>query len=338
MTKSYQPPYSITPLMLRAIEQIGEWLGKLDVSAQLLSTPHLRRSNRIKTIQASLEIEGNTLSLEQVTSVLEGKRVLGSMREVQEVHNAFRAYDKLDNWNPTSFADLCEAHGIMMYGLEANPGRIRTGSVGIKRGEDVVHIAPPASRVRQLILDLLNWLDTTDGHPLIISSVFHYEFEFIHPFMDGNGRLGRLWQTLLLSRWKPVFSLMPIEGVIRDLQKEYYKALRSSDSVGDSTLFVEFMLHAILNGLESATTETDQVGDQVSDQVKKILKSLLLQPKKATELMDELGLSHRQTFRKNYLHPALQAGFIEMTIPHKPRSSSQRYRITAKGERSYKES
>ncbi|MEA2085367.1 MAG: Fic family protein [Thermodesulfobacteriota bacterium] len=327
------PPYTITPPMLQAIEQIGEWLGRLDVATPALVTPHLRRNNRIKTIQASLEIEGNSLNLEQVTAVLDGKRVLGSMREVQEVHNAFQAYEKLESWNPSEMKDLRAAHGILMHGLEEGSGHFRTGSVGIKRGADVIHIAPPAERVPQLMTELLDWLATTDEHPLIAGSVFHYEFEFIHPFMDGNGRLGRLWQTLILSRWKPVFGLLPIESIIRDQQEDYYQSLRNADQTGDSTLFVEFMLRAILNALMSTAFVTDQVADQVSDQVKKLLQALASRPQKAMELMAEFGLSHRPTFRKNYLQPALKAGLIEMTQPEKPQSSNQHYRITARGGR-----
>lgn len=328
---NYSPPYSLTPQILKSVEQIGECLGRLDVVAPTLVTPHLRRTNRIKTIQASLEIEGNSLNLEQVTAVLDGKRILGSMREVQEVHNAFQAYEKLDSLNPLEIKDLCIAHEIMMHGLDANPGHFRSGSVGIQRGADIVHIAPPAERISQLMTDLLDWLSTTDEHLLVASSVFHYEFEFIHPFMDGNGRLGRLWQTLILSHWKPVFTLLPIESIIRDQQKDYYAALRGSDNRGDSTLFVEFMLQAILDGFEDSLSLTDQVNGQVSDQVKRIVLALASRPKKALQLMEEFGLSHRQTFRKNYLRPALHDGFIEMTQPEKPQSRNQQYRLTSKG-------
>ena len=301
--KNYTPPYSITAQILKSVEQIGECLGRLDVVAPALVAPHLRRTNRIKTIQASLEIEGNSLNLEQVTAVLDGKRILGSMREVQEVHNAFQAYE--------------------------NPGHFRSGSVGIQRGADIVHVGPPAERIPQLMADLFDWLSSTDEHLLVASSVFHYEFEFIHPFRDGNGRLGRLWQTLILSHWKPIFTLLPIESIIRDQQKDYYTALRSSDNTGDSIVFVEFMLQAILDGFKDSLSLTDQV----SGQVKRIAQALASRPKKALELMEEFGLSHRQTFRKNYLRPALNGGFIEMTQPDKPQSRNQQYRLTSKGRR-----
>jgi Fic family protein len=303
----------------------------LDGITPSADTPDLRKKNRTKTIQASLEIEGNTLSLEQVTAVLAGKRILGSMREVQEVRNAFQAYEKLDSLNPCEINDFCVAHGIMMHGLVDDPGNFRSGSVGIQRGADIVHIAPPAERIPQLVADLFGWLAATDEHPLIVSSVFHYEFEFIHPFTDGNGRLGRLWQTLILSHWKPVFTLLPIETIIRDQQKKYYKALRSSDDTGDSTVFVEFMLQAILSGFKESLSLTGQENVQVSDQVKRIVLALAPGPKKALQLMEEFGLSHRQTFRENYLKPALQSGFIEMTHPSKPQSRNQQYRLTARG-------
>lgn len=329
--RTYSPPYTITPPMLRFIEKIGECLGRLSLSDPELVTPNLRRDNRIRTVQASLEIEGNTLSLDQVTAVLDGKRVLGTLREVQEVHNAFQAYEQLEIWEPFEQKDLCAAHELLMHGLQEKPGQFRSGSVGIKRGDDIVHVAPPAHRLPQLVSDLLNWLAATEEHPLIASSVFHYEFEFIHPFTDGNGRLGRLWQTLILCKWKPVFSLLPIESIIRDRQRDYYTVLRNSDEKGDGTQFVEFMLQAILDGFLATSSLSDQVVDQVGDQVKKLLMILVSGPKKATEVMDEFGLSHRQTFRKNYLWPAIEDGLIEMTQPDKPQSRNQQYRLTAKG-------
>lgn len=332
MTEKYTPPYHIIPTILNCIEQIGEALGKLRVHTSNAIVPRLRRGNRIKTIQASLEIEGNTLNLEQVTAILEGKRVLGLPREIQEVRNAFAAYEELPNWTPHSRKDLLAAHGLLMAGLADEIGRFRSGGVGIHRGRKVVHIAPPADRVPALISDLLAWLKKTNEHPLVASCVFHYEFEFIHPFQDGNGRLGRLWQTLILSRWRPVFAMLPVESIIRDRQRDYYSALGQADHAADATLFIEFMLNAILQAIEEAAQGSDQESDYQSDQVIRLLRVLRKSPRSASDIMAELGLAHRPTFRKNYLHPVLAAGLIEMIHPDTPRNRNQKYRLTARGE------
>lgn len=328
---NYLPPYRITPSILRLIEQVGEAIGQIQAQDGIKTVPLLRRNNRVKTIQASLEIEGNTLDLDQVTALLAGKRVLGPPREIQEVQNAFKAYDGLPGWSSSSCDDLLEAHAFLMDGLVSESGRFRSGGVGIQRGNEMVHVAPPADRVPGLIADLLHWLKTTEIHPLVASCVFHYEFEFIHPFQDGNGRLGRLWQTLVLSEWKVLFSMLPVESVVRDRQQEYYAALGASDQTADSTAFTEFMLLAVLDALQELATATDQVGDQVGDQVKRLLGEFDGAPLSALDLMNRLGLSHRPTFRKNYLHPALSAGLIEMTHPDSPRAKNQKYRITQRG-------
>jgi Fic family protein len=324
----YSPPYEITPVIVDLVEQIGEWLGRITLAGHTPSAPRLRRESSIKSVQASLNIEGNTLSLEQVTAVLNGKRVLGTPRELQEVRNAFAAYEEMDNLVPANRDDLCRAHAVLMHGLVDAPGSLRTGSVGIQRGEKVIHVAPPAERVPHLLDELLTWLKTTATHPLIASSVFHYEFEFIHPFMDGNGRLGRLWQTLILARWRPVFFMIPIETVIRDRQAEYYGALRAGDETGNSTPFIEFLLHAVLAACQQLTGE---VAGEVAGEVQRLLKTLT-SPMNRTELQAHLRLKSQANFRERYLQPALAAGLIEMTIPDKPRSSRQKYRLTPKGE------
>jgi len=326
----YRPPFTITPAILRLVEEIVESLGHWSVSAGELS-PRLRRSNRIRTIQASLAIENNTLSVEQVTAVLAGKRVLGLPREIQEVRNAFAAYEKLNRWQPSSVDDLLAAHGDLMTGLLDGAGQFRTGKVGIYRGETLVHMAPPAKRMPSLMRDLLDWLARGEVPPLVASCVFHYEFEFIHPFADGNGRMGRLWQTLILSRWKPLLAYLPVETVIREQQVAYYQALAESDGAAEATPFVAFMLQALLTAMGEVAL-TDQVSDQATDQVKRLLAAFRdAKALKAAELMARLGLQHRPTFRNNYLNPALAAGLIEMTQPDSPRSPVQQYRLTAKG-------
>ena len=331
MTDQYAPPYRITHGILHSIEQIGEALGNLRVGPDSAVVPILRRGNRIKTVQASLAIEGNTLSLEQVTAVLSGKRVLAQPREIQEVRNAFAAYEKLPDWNAHSRMDLLAAHGLLMAGLDDEAGRFRSGGVGINRGGEVIHIAPPPERVPVLMDNLLAWLEKTDEHPLVASCVFHYEFEFIHPFQDGNGRLGRLWQTLILSRWRPVFALLPVESIIRDRQQDYYAALGRADHAADATAFIEFMLAAILRAIEESSLTSDQESDHQSDQVMRLIRALRKSQRSASDLMADLGLSHRPTFRKNYLHPGLEAGLIEMTQVGTPRARNQKYRLTARG-------
>lgn len=203
---SYEPPLTVTPSMLALVAEISEHVGQLTAYREDSLTPQLRRGNRIRTIQASLAIDNNTLSVEQVTALLEGKRVLGLPREIQEVRNAFSAYDAMPTWQPNRQTDLLTAHNLLMQGLIDDAGHFRRSGVGIYRGARLLHMAPPASRVSTLVQELLGWLGRSAWHPLIVSCVFHYEFEFIHPFADGNGRMGRLWQTLLLSHWRPVMA------------------------------------------------------------------------------------------------------------------------------------
>ena len=330
MSDPTPPPFTITPAILSLVAEIAGEVGRLGAVAGQGSVPKLRRENRIKSIHASLAIENNTLTLEQVTAVIAGKRVLGKPSEIQEVKNAFAAYEAMSEWNPYSSKDLLSAHRLLMSGLVDGAGRFRTRSVGIAQGERVVHLAPPADRVPGLMKDLLAWVKRTDTHPLVASSVFHYELEFIHPFADGNGRMGRLWQTLILSRWNPLFAFLPVETVIRDGQADYYRVLGACDKAGNSTAFIEFLLAALLTALTEISS-ADQVGDPLTDQVKSLLRVLKNKPLSASECMARLKLSHRPTFRANYLHPALEQGLIERTIPGKPNSRLQKYRLTEKG-------
>ena len=217
-----------------------------------------------------------------------------------------------------------------MAGLLDAPGRYRLGRVVVAGAGEVHHIGPPADRVPHLMSDLLSWLGSTEEHPLIASSVFHYEFEFIHPFEDGNGRMGRLWQTLILTRWKALFGDVPVESLIHARQGEYYDAIRESSARGESTPFITFMMEIILEAIRDSQL-SDQVDDQVSDQVARLLSGLQGGPKTATELMAELELSHRPTFRNNYIRPAVSAGLVEMTRPESPTAKNQKYRLTAHG-------
>ncbi len=327
MTK-YSPPFSITSEMVKIISKISERIGRLSIEDSVSTFPQLRRSNRLKTIHASLAIENNSLSLEQVTAIINGKRVLGKPREIKEVENAFNVYEKLDQLDPFKEKDLLKAHKILMEKLVDISGIYRKSGVGIMKGDRLVHVAPPAENIPYLMKDLFIWLNQTNEHPLISSSVFHYEFEFIHPFSDGNGRMGRLWQTLILSQWKPLLAYLPVETVIYSNQKKYYQVLAKSDQDADSTPFIEFMLNAIDLSLQDIT---DPVADPVTDPVKRLLKLLRREPLSSSEIRNRLNLKHRQSFRENYLHPALKQALIEQTIPDKPNSRLQKYRITEKG-------
>lgn len=323
--KGYTPPYTISDRIVNLVSEITEILTKLTIDEKMKPNPRLRRDNRVKTIHASLAIENNSLSLEQVTDIINGKRVLGAPDEICEVKNAFAAYEHLLEMNPYSEKDMLKAHKILMNDLTKEAGAFRQGNVGIFAGETMVHMAPPAQRVPQLIKDLMNWVKKESAHPLIKSSVFHYEFEFVHPFTDGNGRMGRMWQTLLLYQWKPIFGWLPIETLIRERQEEYYRVLGEADRQADSAVFIEFLLQAIYDALKEIE-KTEQVGEQVTEQVQRLLDVLGEESLSTKELMGRLGLKHRPTFRDNYLLPAMKIGLIEMTIPDKPNSSQQRYR------------
>lgn len=322
----YIPPYDITEEMLELASEITENLGRLSSISDLERLPRLRRVNRIKSIQSSLAIENNTLSLEQVTDVIDGKRVLGPEDDIIAVKNAFEVYKRLSEFDPFSLGDMQKAHGIMMNGLMSGAGELRTGPVGVfnEKGE-VIHIAPPQEMVPDLMTQLFDWLKNSKTNMLIRSSVFHYEFEFIHPFGDGNGRTGRLWQTALLASWKPIFEWVPIESIIKDNQEGYYSAIALSSSEGKSNTFIMFMLGVIKKAVEEIVRDTHNHQIHISNQIKTLMSVIEVYPMSAVELMAKLGLKSRLTFRKNYLQPALEAGLIAMTDPDNPTNRNQRY-------------
>ncbi|MGR7138765.1 Fic family protein [Klebsiella aerogenes] len=270
----------------------------------------LRKENRIRTIQASLAIEHNSLSMEQVTALLEGKRVLAPAKDIQEVRNAIRAYELMPGWHKANISDLLAAHKTLMIGLVDSPGVLRSGNVGIYRGTQVVHMAPPATQVPRLIADLLSWLEQTDLHPLIASSVFHYEFEFIHPFADGNGRMGRLWQTLILSQWRQELAWLPVETLIHHQQERYNEILGLCDKTSDCTLFVTWMLQnvvaALKEGLETSFVVSEEMSEEMSEEIDaklteqevSILRLLTATPDlTARALAEILGISARTVER-----------------------------------------
>ncbi len=261
---SYTPPYTITPKITNLVAQISEAVGGYYAHENL----RLHRINRIKTIHGTLAIEGNSLSSEQVTAVLEGKPVVAPMNEVQEVRNAIKAYELLDTLDPYSVDDLLKAHAAMEAGLIDQAGQFRKGGAGVVSGDQVIHHAPDAGRVPYLIADLFAWLRTTEEHPLIASCVFHYEFEFIHPFADGNGRTGRLWQTLILSRWRAIFKNLPIENIVYKYQKEYYRAIAVSGGKDGCAPFVEFVLGVIAETLTTQEPTQKTTQDIILDKIR----------------------------------------------------------------------
>jgi len=267
---TYQPPCTITPAIVNLVAQISEAVGRLSAIADAVKTLRLRRINRIRTIRGSLAIEGNTLNEEQITAILEGKRVIAPRREIQEACNAIAAYDRFEQWRPDVEAELLEAHHILMAGLIDEAGIYRHGGVSVMAGTQLIHMVPPADRVPALMRDLFQWLSASEAHPLITSSVFHYEFEFIHPFADGNGRMGRLWQILMLSRWNQLFADIPVESLVCEHQAEYYQALQASTDQADSAPFVEFMLRMIF---DAVTSIAPQVAPQVNPQVRRFTGS-----------------------------------------------------------------
>lgn len=261
-----KPPFEITNQIIDYVAEIAELVGRLMSTNQLSANPTLRRSNRIRTIHGALAIEQNTLSLEQVTAVLNGKHVLAPPKDIAEVKNAYEIYERLDELDPYSVEDLLTAHKIMTQGLVDEAGMFRTRPVGIVDNEGhVLHFGTLPQYVPDLVMELLGWVKNSDVHILIRSCVFHYELELIHPFADGSGRIGRLWHTLLLSKWNPVFAWLPVESIIHDLQQEYYKAINASNDAGESTVFIEFMLLAIKASLIEAIRTSDEMSDEKMD-------------------------------------------------------------------------
>jgi len=264
--RNKKPPFEITNTMIHEVAEIAELVGKLTSTNQLSANPTLRKTNRIRTIHGSLAIEQNTLSLEQVTAVLNGKQVLAPPKDIAEVKNAYEIYERLDELDPYSVDDLLTAHGIMTRGLVEESGVFRSRPVGVVDQEGhVLHFGTLPQYVPDLVMELLDWVKNSDIHMLIRSCVFHYELELIHPFADGNGRIGRLWHTLLLSRWNPAFAWLPVESMIHARQPEYYAAINASNASGESTVFIEFMLSTIKASLIDAINTSGELSDEPMD-------------------------------------------------------------------------
>ena len=281
----YSPNFSLTSASVNLIAEISSLAERFDLRLEREDSLRLRRASRIQSVHSSLAIEGNTLSESQVRDILDGKPVIGPKREIEEAGNALKVYEECASFDPFSLKDLLCAHGIMMKGLLPDAGHIRSGGVGVIAGKKVMHLAPPARRVCSLLEDLFGWVKSAPDHILVKSSVFHYEFEFIHPFSDGNGRMGRFWQMLLLASWKSLFAQLPIENIVRAHQRDYYDAIIKSTHENDSGIFVEFMLNGICEAMKShianfnSAIGNDVVNDAVNDVVKSILSFVISHPR-----------------------------------------------------------
>lgn len=325
---NYIPPYEISNKMIEFVALIMEKVGKMDNFTKLNRMPILRRNNRINSIHSSLAIEANSLTINQVNDVINGKLVIGPQKEIQEVKNAYNAYEKIKEINPYSIKDLKKIHGIMTFLTVDESGEFRKGNEGVFDGDKCIFMAPKPEFVPSLISQLFNWMKKSREkvHPLILSSIFHYEFLFIHPFSDGNGRMARLWQNILLSQWKEVFEYVPIESQIKKYQDKYYKVINNCNKNGNSNEFIEFMLQMINEVLEELLETIDKEISHISIYVNKLLDVMDYNiPISSNEIMEKLGIKSKETLRANYIDPAIENGLIKMTLPDKPTSKNQMY-------------
>lgn len=308
MSENYTPPFTMTEEITNLVIEIAELTGRISLSEHLSTNPKLRRENRIRSIQSSLAIEQNSLTVDQVSDIIEGKRVLGPPQDIREVKNAYEAYELLTRLNPYRVKDLLKAHKVMMTELVKEAGTFRSSNVGVYAGEKLIHAGTPPQYVPRLVQELFAWLKESKLHPLIKSCIFHYEFEFIHPFADGNGRIGRLWHTLILAKWKEFFLWIPIETLIHERQENYYQALNAANTDGESTLFVEFMLRIIHDMLlELSESKGKQKEETIGDKLIMLLRKNGKLSAKSLSL--ELGISERQVQR--ILKELKASGIIE---------------------------
>ncbi|MFR5857258.1 MAG: Fic family protein [Bacilli bacterium] len=325
----YKPPFTLTSVMFDYAANITEKIGQINNYNNLRKMPILRKNNRIQSVHSTLAIEANSLSLKQVKDVINGKLVIGFEREIREVKNAYKAYEQITKINPYSIDDLLYVHGILTNGLIEESGKFRNGNEGVfDEDNNCIFIAPKPDLVMDLINDLFNYIKENKDkiNPLILSSVFHYEFVFIHPFSDGNGRMARLWQNIILSHWKEVFVYLPIESLIKKYQKEYYKVIDDCNNSGESTEFIEFMLKMIDESLNNLLKNINKEVSNTDEYVNKLLEVMDYNiPVSAKELMNKLNLKSINSFRKVYLKPALNMGLIKSTNPDKLTSKNQRY-------------
>lgn len=294
MSDSYKPPFTMTEEITNLVIEIAELTGKISLSDRLFRNPRLRRENRIRSIYSSLAIEQNSLTIDQVSDIIAGKRIFGPPQDIREVKNAYEAYEILASLNPYSMKDLLKAHRIMMEDIVKEVGTFRSKGVGVYAGTELIHAGSPPQYVPELMRELFTWLKESKLHPLVKSCIFHYEFEFIHPFADGNGRTGRLWHTLILAKWKEFFLWLPIETVIYERQKEYYQAINAANTKGESTVFAAFMLE-VIRDLLLELAENEAVKESIEDRPLALLRQNAAHSAKSLSL--ELGISERQIQR-----------------------------------------
>lgn len=323
----YKPPFTITNRMLSLCISITEKVGQINNYQSLKRLPILRKNNRIKSIHSSLAIEANSLSINQVKDVIEGKIVIGPRKEIQEVKNAYNIYNMFDKFDCFNENDLLKAHEILTYLVDEESGKYRNHAEGVFDGDKVIFVAPPENMVPILMKDLFDWLKNDKETPLLIKScVFHYEFVFIHPFGDGNGRTARLWQNLLLNNWNNIFEYIPLESQIYKYQSEYYNKIAICHKNGNSNEFIEFILLMLNEVLDEAIVNTQKESRHISEHVNKLLEVMEDDiPYSANELLMLLNIKSKETLRASYLNPALENGLIKMTLPEKPNSKNQRY-------------
>ena len=326
---NYIPPYSINNTMLDRITSIMKKIGRLDNYKNLNRMPILRKNNRIQSIHSSLAIEANSLSIDQVKDIIDGKLVIGPKNEIQEVQNAYNAYLKMKEVNFCSLKDLKMMHGILTHLTVKDAGKFRKGEEGVfDENGNCIFVCPPPEHVDNLMSQLFKWMKEKrdDIHPLILSSIFHYELVFIHPFSDGNGRTARLWQNVILASWEDIFEYVPIESEIMKYQQDYYQAIQNCNKNGESTEFIEFMLKMIDEVLDSIIDSVSKQINHISTYVKKLLDIMDSGVLYTTaELMELLNMKSRVSFRENYLNPAIQNGVVKMTYPNTPTSKNQTY-------------
>ncbi len=322
-----KPPFTISNKMLSLSISITEKITSINQYQSLKRMPILRRNTRIKSVHASLAIEANLLSIDEVRDVISGKAVLGPKQEIQEVKNAYKAYEMIKTFEGYQEEDLLKAHKVLMDLIDDIAGNYRKKGVGVFKKDIPIFIAPPEGIVPQLMKNLFEWLRKDQDTPILIKScIFHYELVFIHPFMDGNGRTARLWQNILLTKWNPIFEYIPIESQIQKYQDEYYSVIDMSNKEGKSDRFIEFMLKIIDETLSEINLNLKKDTRNISDQVSRLLDIMDPDiPLSANEIMARLGIKSKETLRASYLNPALENGLIKMTIPDKPKSKNQKY-------------